>query len=165
MFVSDPSFGSFVDRYPRVNRYWTGDNIGDFYVGAKINFMSEAKQNPAALALRGLIKLPTADKDAGNGTGGTDFSLDFIASKEAAKLVEVAGFAGYEWRGQPDAFDIPGSAFRWGAGLGFPSRNWLRVTGEVNGYVPSDDTATTTTALTGIDGSISGGATAELKKN
>src|SRR5215213_5030524 len=34
VFVNDPSFGSFVDRYPRVNQYWTGDNVGDFYLGA-----------------------------------------------------------------------------------------------------------------------------------
>ena len=32
--ATHPEFGSFIDRYPRVNRYWTGDHIGDFYVGA-----------------------------------------------------------------------------------------------------------------------------------
>jgi len=42
-------------------------------------------------------------------------------------------------------------AFRWGTGLTFPSRNFLRVVGELNGYVPSSDVATTTTALTGVD--------------
>jgi outer membrane protein OmpA-like peptidoglycan-associated protein len=152
---SHPEFGSFIDRYPRVNRYWTGDHIGDFYVGAKINLWSEARNNPAALAFRGLVKLPTADKDVGNGTGKADFSLDFIASKEAAKLVEVSGYAGFEGRGQPDGFDTPSSAFRWGAGVGFPSRNWLRITGELNGFMPSNDGATTTARLTGIDGSIS----------
>jgi hypothetical protein len=34
VFVADPTFGGFIDRYPRVNQYWTGDNIGDFYIGA-----------------------------------------------------------------------------------------------------------------------------------
>jgi hypothetical protein len=63
VFVPDPSFGSFLDRYPRVNQYWTGDNIGDFYIGAKYNLMSEFRQQPAALALRGMIKLPTGDDD------------------------------------------------------------------------------------------------------
>ena len=56
-------------------------------------------------------------------------------ARKRQKLVEVAGFGGYEWRGSPDGFDIPGGAFRWGAGLGFPSRNWLRVTGELNGLL------------------------------
>src|SRR5215213_11381227 len=34
VFIPDPAFGSFLDRYPRVNQYWTGDNVGDFYLGA-----------------------------------------------------------------------------------------------------------------------------------
>ena len=155
VFVPDPTFGSFLDRYPRVNQYWTGDNIGDFYVGAKYNLMSEFRQQPAALALRGMIKLPTGDDDSGVSTGATDFSVDLIASKEAKKLVEVSGFGGYEWRGSPDGFETPGGAFRWGAGLGFPSRNWLRVTGELNGLLNSDDTASTGQSLIGIDGSRS----------
>ncbi len=117
--------------------------------------MSEFRQQPAALALRGMIKLPTGDDDSGVSTGATDFSVDLIASKEAKKLVEVSGFGGYEWRGSPDGFETPGGAFRWGAGLGFPSRNWLRVTGELNGLLNSDDTASTTTSLVGIDGSRS----------
>src|SRR6266403_1640738 len=51
---------NFIDRYPRVNQYWTGDNVGDFYVGAKVNLWSEYRQNPVALAFRGMVKLPTA---------------------------------------------------------------------------------------------------------
>ena len=38
---ANAKFGSFIDRYPRVNQVWTGDNVGDWYVGAKINFLSE----------------------------------------------------------------------------------------------------------------------------
>jgi hypothetical protein len=157
VFVADPSFGSFIDRYPRVNTYWTGDNIGDFYVGAKFNLLSEFRQNPAAVAVRGMVKLPTGKKDAGVSTGKADVSVDLIASKEAAKRVEVSGFGGYEWRGSPDGFDTAGGALRWGAGLGFPSRNWLRVTGELNGFVPSADSATLTgtTPLIGTDQSRS----------
>ena len=33
----------------------------------------------------------------------------------------------------------------------FPSRNFLRVVGELNGFVPSSDVATTSTALIGTD--------------
>ena len=69
--------------------------------------------------------------------------------------MEVSGYGGYEWRGGADGFDIPGGAFRWGTGLTFPSRNALRVVGELNGFVPSKDVATTSTALVGIDGSHS----------
>jgi hypothetical protein len=35
VFVADPAFGGFINRYPRVNQYWTGDNVGDFYLGFK----------------------------------------------------------------------------------------------------------------------------------
>jgi outer membrane protein OmpA-like peptidoglycan-associated protein len=155
VFVNDANpakFGGIIDRYPRVNQYWTGDNVGDFYIGAKVNFMSEHENDPAAVALRGLIKLPTGKDDKGVGTGQTDFAIDAIISKEAKQRVEVSGFAGYEWRGSPDGIDIPGGAFRWGAGLGFPSRNPIRFTGEINGVVPSGDTATITAAAPkGID--------------
>jgi peptidoglycan-associated lipoprotein len=152
VFVNDPTFGGIIDRYPKVNQYWTGDNVGDFYLGAKINLWSEYRQNPAALAVRGMVKLPTGKADIGVSTGKPDFSVDAIVSKEAAKLVEVSGYGGYEWRGSPDGFDIPGGAFRWGTGVTFPSRNVLRLVGEVNGQIPSKDAATITgTALTGID--------------
>src|SRR5207248_2675187 len=61
LFVNDASFGGVLDRYPNVNSGWTGDHIGDFYLGAKVNLWSEARQNPAAIAIRGIVKLPTAD--------------------------------------------------------------------------------------------------------
>ena len=139
VFNSDPSFGGIIDRYPRVVQHWTGDNVGDFYVGAKFNLLSESRQDPVAVALRGMVKLPTGKKDVGIGTGKPDVSIDAIISKEAAKLVEISGYGGYEWRGKPDGFETPSGAFRWGAGVGFPSRNFLRVTGELNGYIPSND--------------------------
>src|SRR5882762_852088 len=115
LFVNDPTYGGFIDRYPRVNTSWTGDHLGDFYLGAKVNLLSEWQQKPAALAVRGIVKLPTADKDVGNGTGKADFLVDLIVSKEVNKLAEVSGYAGYEVRGSPDGFSIPGGAFRWGA--------------------------------------------------
>ena len=142
LFVSDPTFGGVIDRYPRVTQTWTGDNVGDFYIGAKINFWSEHRQNPAAIALRGMVKLPTGKSDVGVSTGKADGSIDLIVSKEAAKLVEVSGYGGYEFLGSPDNYDAPTGAFRWGAGLTFPSRNFLRVVGELNGQVLNKDTIT-----------------------
>ena len=142
LFFTDSTIGGVIDRYPGVHQAWTGDHVGDFYVGAKVNLWSEARQNPAAIALRGIIKLPTADKDVGNGTGKADVSLDLIVSKEFAKLVEWAGYGGYEFRGKPDNYDAPSGAFNWGTGVGFPSRNFIRVTAELNGSIPSQDTTT-----------------------
>ena len=69
--------------------------------------------------------------------------------------MEVSGFGGYEWRGQPDDFDTAGGAFRWGAGVAFPSRNFLRVNAELNGLVPSNDTTTITgPTLRAVDNSF-----------
>src|SRR5215813_15332381 len=75
---SDTTIGGIVDRYPRVNQHWTGDNIGDFYVGAKFNLLSEYRQDPAAVAVRAIVKLPTGDKDIGTSTGKADFAVDAI---------------------------------------------------------------------------------------
>src|SRR5476649_2542911 len=155
IFGTDPAFGSFIARYPKVNQYWTGDSVGDVYVGVKYNLMSESRQDPLAVAVRGMVKLPTGNSDVGVSTGKADFSVDGIISKEAAKLVEVSGFAGYEWLGSPDGFTLPSGAFRWGTGITFPSRNFLRIVGELNGNVPSSSTATTTTAIIATDGSRS----------
>src|SRR5206468_12785841 len=112
----------------------------------KYNFWSEYRQNPAALAVRAIVKVPTGKVDAGVSTGKPDLGLDLILSKEAAKKVEVSGFGGYEFRGSADGVDAPTGAFRWGTGLAFPSRNALRISGELNGFVPSKDSVTITGA-------------------
>jgi outer membrane protein OmpA-like peptidoglycan-associated protein len=152
---SDPTFGGFIDRNPLVNRGWTGDNVGDLYLGAKFNIWSEYRQNPVAIAVRGIVKAPTGKTSAGVSTGKADGLFDFIVSKEVVKVAEVAGYAGYEARGKPDGFDTPTGAFRWGAGASFPSRSPLRGFAELNGNVPSKDVATITTAsLQGDDGSV-----------
>jgi outer membrane protein OmpA-like peptidoglycan-associated protein len=135
-------FGGVLDRYPGVSKGWSGDNLGDFYLGAKFNIWSEERLNPAAVAVRAVAKLPTGSVDNGAGTGKFDLAFDAIVSKEASKLVDVSAYGGWEFRGQPDGYDAPGGAFRWGAGVGFPSRRLLRVTGEVNGEVPSKSTMT-----------------------
>jgi outer membrane protein OmpA-like peptidoglycan-associated protein len=154
LFTEDEKYGGVVDRNPRVNRGWSGDNIGDFYVGGKYNFWSEYRQQPAALALRGMLKLPTGDDEAGASTGKTDFIVDAIFSKEYNQFIEVAGNAGWEFRGSPDDIEIPGGAFRWGIGAAVGSRNPLRFTIEVNGEMSTGDTTITSGSLIGTDGSM-----------
>jgi len=144
LFTSDPKVGGIIDRYPFVNTTWTGDNVGDFYIGAKVNLLSEWKQKPAAVAVRVMFKTPTGDDAAGVSTGKLDTLLDFIVSKELRRKAEVSGFAGFEMRGQPDGVDGPGSAFRWGVGAAYPSRSPLRGVFELTGVVPSADTVTLT---------------------
>jgi outer membrane protein OmpA-like peptidoglycan-associated protein len=144
LFFPDPTYGGFVDRYPKVHTAWTGNNFGDIYLGAKINFLSEKDQKPAAVAARFMVKLPTASADNGIGTGKADFLADFIVSKEMPQTIEVSGYAGFEARGSTDNFTLPGGAFRYGVGAGFPSRAPLRITAELNGIANSSSTATYT---------------------
>src|SRR4029453_11511594 len=42
--ITDSTIGGIVHRYPRVASTWTHDNVGDFYVGAKVNLMSQFRQ-------------------------------------------------------------------------------------------------------------------------
>jgi peptidoglycan-associated lipoprotein len=163
LFTSDPKVGGIIDRYPNVNTSWTGNNVGDLYIGGKYNLMSQADNKAAAMAVRAIVKLPTGKSDVGVTTGKTDFAGDFIVSSELQKMIELSGFAGYEWRGQPDGFDTPTGAFRWGAGGAFPSRSPLRGMLELNGYVPNKSVATIGTSgptpliaspVVGTDGSV-----------
>lgn len=150
----DARDGGIAARYPRVNESWTGNNVGDLYVGTKVNLMSEYRRAPMALAVRGIVKVPTGDDDAGVSTGKTDVMADLIGSKEIARFFEVATYAGYERRGEPDGFNAPAASYRWGTGVAFPSRSPLRLSAEVNGDLPSNYRATLTdNSVIGVDGS------------
>jgi outer membrane protein OmpA-like peptidoglycan-associated protein len=154
LFLNDRTYGGFIDRNPRMNTTWSGNNVGDFFIGAKVNLLSQRNEKPVALAIRGGVKAPTGDVDSGVSTGKTDVFGDFVISSEVARLAELAGYAGYEHRGKPDGFETPSGAIRWGAGATFPSRSPVRGYAELNGYIPSADQATITTAtLIGTDNS------------
>jgi outer membrane protein OmpA-like peptidoglycan-associated protein len=165
LFIDDSAVGGIVDRYPRVTQGWTGDNIGDFYVGAKINLMSQAQANGVAVAIKGMVKVPTGADDEGVSTGKTDALFDLVVSKELSEIFELAGYGGYEVRGSPDDIDIPTGAFRWGVGAGFPSRSPIRAALELNGTIANDDHATITSgSIIGVDGSIAP-LVSDVKKN
>ena len=83
-------------------------------------------------------------------------AFDGIVSKEAQKLIDLAGYVGYEVQGKPDGFnDYPSGGFRWGVGGAFPSRNFIRLNAEINGTVKNGKLVTPTTALIGTDQSRS----------
>jgi len=144
IFGTDPTIAGVIDRYPKVHQVWTGNNVGDLFVGVKYNIWSELQQKRVAMAVRATLKIPTADTDSGSGTGSTDFGVDYVVSKEVRQAVEVSSFLGYDFRGSPDGFDGPSGAFKWGGGATYPSRRPLRVFGEINGYVPSKSTVVIT---------------------
>ena len=144
LFSGDQETGGFIDRYPNVSGGWTGNALGDLYLGAKVNLLSAYREDPFALALRGLVKAPTGDVDEGVSTGKADFAIDLVASRETNnRLFEYSGYVGYEFRGQPDGFDpAPSGALRWGAGIGVPSRGPIRGVFELVGAQPNEDILT-----------------------
>jgi outer membrane protein OmpA-like peptidoglycan-associated protein len=143
LFVStEPVAGGLVNELPFVRQGWSDNQLGDLWVGGKINLTSQWRQQPAALAVRGMFKIPTAKtEDEGVGTGEMDFAVDFIASKEVNERVEFSGFGGFIFRGDPDNIDLA-NGLRWGFGVGVPSRKSLRFTAELHGESYLSDTIT-----------------------
>jgi len=148
-----PQAGGFVPENPLMADTWSGNKLGDFWIGLKWNLASEWRQQPFAFALRPMIKLPTGDKDGGAGTGKADFVLDAVLSKELNQRVEVSGYGGFIFRGEPDAVETT-NGFRWGIGAGMPSRKALRLTAELTGEMYSNDSLATKTQLLATDGSF-----------
>ena len=144
-----------VNDYPFVRETWTGNDLGDVYLGAKVNLLSEYRQQPFAMALRGTLKVPTADDETGAGTGEWDYFADVVLSKEISRRVEITGFSGVAFRGDPSPFSLS-DGLRWGAGAAFGARTNLRLTAEVFGEAPFDSSVVGTPgALTAVDGSTS----------
>jgi hypothetical protein len=148
-----PDGGGVVNEYPFVRDGWTGNQFGDAWIGGKFNFMSQHRQAPAAFAIRGMVKLPTASDDDGAGTGKLDFAVDAIASGEINDRVELSGFGGLIVRGDPDLFDLS-NGIRWGFGAAMPTRRNLRVTAELHGEVYTDRDVTFTGVQPAVIGAI-----------
>jgi len=153
IFNSDPRYGGVANDYPLMRSSWSGNQLGDLLVGAKFNILSESRQQPVAFAIRGVVKLPTADENEGVGTGKADFLVDAIVSKEVNRAAEITGFGGFIVRGDPSGVDLS-NGFRWGVGIGGPTRRSLRAFAELHGEVSSDNQVTLTRTLVGTDGSI-----------
>jgi outer membrane protein OmpA-like peptidoglycan-associated protein len=140
LFSGNQEVGGFIDRYPNVSGTWSGNDLGDLYLGVKYNLLSAYRDDPFALALRGQVKLPTGDVEAGASTGKTDIAVDVVASRETTnRLFEYTGYLGYEFRGEPDGFEAPTGSFRWGAGVGVPARGPIRGVFELTGSRPNED--------------------------
>ncbi len=144
IFTGDQTVGGIIDRYPRITSGWSGNHLGDLYIGAKVSLMPNPSLHRVALAARGVMKAPTGDDEAGVSTGKPDFLVDVVVSTELKAVAQVSGYAGYEWRGTPADFAIPNGAARWGVGAGVPARSSIRGQFELTGVVPNSDVATIT---------------------
>jgi len=146
--------GGLVNNYPLVKQGWSENKVGDLLVGAKYSILSEHRERPVSLAVRGTLKLPTGDEETGTGTGKTDFMVEAIVSKEINQRVEVSGFGGPTFRASPDDIEISNS-FRWGVGAAFPTRRPLRFFAELHGEQYFDDVTTTAPIVfTAEDGTV-----------
>jgi peptidoglycan-associated lipoprotein len=153
-FVSTlPQAGGVVPQNPLVTRGWSGNHVGDLWIGAKINFASDWRQAKVPFAVRFMVKAPTGSTTNGAGTGKADFAADAIVSKEVNERVELSGYAGFIVRGSPAEIQET-NGVRWGFGAGFPSRKSLRFTAELTGEAYTRSSLATKQALTGEDGSI-----------
>ncbi len=156
-FGTDTTAG--VDNnYPFVREGWIGNKFGDVFLGGKVNMLSAAREKPVALAVRGMVKIPSGSADDGSGTGKLGAQVDFIVSSEIASVVEVSGSIGYRHRGDPDEYDLS-SGVPFGVGAQFPTRSPLKFTTEWWGEVFNNDevirTVTPATAnVIGDDGSV-----------
>ena len=142
-----------VPQNPLAKQGWSGNQLGDLWVGGKFNVSSQWRQQPAAFAVRAMVKLPTGDKDSGASTGKADVVFDGIVSKEINERAEVSGYAGFIVRGAPSEVEET-NGFRWGFGAGFPSRKSLRFTAELTGEAYTKSSLTSKSALVAEDGSI-----------
>jgi peptidoglycan-associated lipoprotein len=124
--------GGPANEHPLVSDGWSGNQFGDIYFGGKFNILSEYTQAPAAVGVRAFVKLPTGDDSSGASTGKVDFAVDVVVSKEANKKVEVSGYGGFIVRSSPDDVEVS-DGFRYGFGVGFPTRSPIRITAELFG--------------------------------
>ena len=146
--------GGVVPDFPLVTRRFSGNSVGDATVGVKVNLLSERTQARAALALRGWVRAPTGDEDAGTTLGGLGSGVGFVVSK-VMDDIEVAVHTDFVMRPDTAAVNLPNS-LRWGFGVAGPTRGQYRLFAEVTGDALLDRTVTLSQPLAGSDGSLSG---------
>jgi outer membrane protein OmpA-like peptidoglycan-associated protein len=127
------------NEYPFISSGWqTG--FGDIHVGAKYKLLDDYYYgDPVGLAIRGVVKLPTADEAKALGTGKASFEGDLVLSKSLSRKADLHGNVGYVFNGKPDppsgfpAGDYVANSFHWGVGLDVPACRLFQLEAEVTG--------------------------------
>ena len=125
-----------VNDYPFVATPWETGR-GDLKLGLKFKFLDDYQHDdPLGLAIRAFVKIPTADKDRGLGTGKTSWGGDLIASKGIGDgALDIHGSIGFQVNGDPDdpvRVDLA-NAFKWAVGLNVPACSWIQLQAELMG--------------------------------
>lgn len=126
-FYNDLPFAGTQATSPR---WQTG--FGDVWVGVKLKLADDYERGPVGFALRGRVKIPTADEAKGLGTGAVSVGVDAILSKHINRKADLHAMLGYQYNGSPSGRDI-GSALRWGFGLNVPACQRFQIQAEVVG--------------------------------
>jgi outer membrane protein OmpA-like peptidoglycan-associated protein len=127
----------FFNDYPFVNTPWqTG--AGDLKLGLKYGFLNDYMGDPVGLAIRGFVKIPTADENKGLGTGKTSFGADLVLSKNIDEKLDIHGSLGYQWNSDPDGVNIA-NALKWAVGLNVPACRTVQLQAELMGTKYSGD--------------------------
>ena len=130
----------FFNDYPFVNTPWqTG--VGDLKLGLKYGFLNDYMGDPLGLAIRGFVKIPTADENKGLGTGKSSFGVDLILSKNIDEKLDIHGSLGYQWNGDPEKPSRVNlaNALKWAVGLNVPACRTVQLQAELMGTKYSND--------------------------
>lgn len=120
----------FAGSSPTSSGWQTG--VGDVKLGLKFKLLDDYRGDPLGLALRGIVKLGTADDAKGLGTGKTSFEGDLILSKSLGRAADIHGSVGYRVNSDPDTIDLA-NELRWGVGLNLPACKQVQLQAEVMG--------------------------------
>ena len=96
------SFGGQIDEQSEPflgTRQQSG--VGDLELGAKWHFV-ESDPFGIRTSLAPLVKLPTADKNKGLGSGATDYDLTWIISRKCGEQADLHINLGHTWVGEAD---------------------------------------------------------------
>jgi outer membrane protein OmpA-like peptidoglycan-associated protein len=126
---------------PFVNQPWV-TGTGDIKLGVKFNLLDDyMRGDPVGLALRGYVKLGTADEEDGLGTGKTSFGADLSLSKGLGNgAADIHFLVGYKKNSDPDAVNLA-DEFRLGAGFNIPACKVFQIQAEIikTYYTGEDD--------------------------
>ena len=128
----------FVNDYPLAGRQSTSPGwqtgVGDVRLGAKFKALDDYLGDALGLALRGYVKIPTADDEKGLGTGKVSAGADLVLSKTLDYKVDIHGSIGFQFNSDPDNVNI-GNAIKWGVGLNIPCCRVFQLQAEVTGHI------------------------------
>lgn len=118
---------------PFVRAPWV-TGTGDVKLGLKYAFLNDYTGDAVGLAIRGYVKIPTADEADGLGTGKTSFGADLMLSKGLGNgAADIHFLAGYKKNGDPDTpYPVNlGDEVRLGAGINIPACRRFQIQAEV----------------------------------